>query len=230
ELTNASLDISHFNHLGSDHAPVTLSFSLTSPPPLSVDHPRLLWHLSNLMAQKYAATFTEKVRPLKSKLANHVKALAETIDTTNISPPPIEDLAAELTGIIHSSLDKTVGRKKPKESGNAFFWTPVLQDLIDKRDKSYRLWKQASEGVGKGIKYKNYTAAKFLYKTELTRRRRETYALFLAKLSNGSFTDTTATIKRIKRTRTISPGFTHPAGPTAAAVEMSRHLRTVYAG
>ncbi|CEP07321.1 hypothetical protein [Parasitella parasitica] len=50
------------------------------------------------------------------------------------------------------------------------------------------------------------------------------------KLSNGSFTDSTATIKRISHNRTATAGFSHPDGPNAAARTMANHLLHVFAG
>jgi hypothetical protein len=68
------------------------------------------------------------------------------------------------------------------------------------------------------------------FKAELKRRRRETWKQFCAKLSDGPYTDTTATIKRLRRSRTTSPSYSHPEGPDMAAITMASHLRSVFAG
>ncbi|KAG1128318.1 hypothetical protein G6F37_014183 [Rhizopus arrhizus] len=57
-------------------------------------------------------------------------------------------LANELTSIIHSCLDDSVGQKKPRGSGNAWFWTDDLQALFDRREQARRKWKR-TVGINK---------------------------------------------------------------------------------
>ncbi|KAG1531368.1 hypothetical protein G6F50_016734 [Rhizopus delemar] len=57
-------------------------------------------------------------------------------------------LANELTSIIHSCLDDSVGQRNPRGSGNAWFWTDDLQTLFDRREQTRRKWKRAA-GVNK---------------------------------------------------------------------------------
>ncbi|KAG1078425.1 hypothetical protein G6F40_016712 [Rhizopus arrhizus] len=61
-------------------------------------------------------------------------------------------------------------------------------------------------------------------------RRRATWKQFCETLSSGPLSDTTATIKRIRRNRTMSPSYSHPEGPTVAATTMANHLKQVFSG
>ncbi|KAI8380021.1 hypothetical protein EDC96DRAFT_424337, partial [Choanephora cucurbitarum] len=110
------------------------------------------------------------------------------------------------------------------------FWTSSLQSLVDAREDARSAWKRASDGVGKAALWRVYLASCDRFNAELKRRRRETWKQFCDKLSSGPFSDTTATIKRLRRSRTTSPGFSHPEGPAVAATVMSSHLRSVFAG
>ncbi|KAI7870880.1 uncharacterized protein EV154DRAFT_581118, partial [Mucor mucedo] len=224
------------HHMGSDHVPVSLSFSMTSnlPPPSA--HPRLLWNLSRLGQEKYhkkyISLFTEKISPLHLELQQELQdAMSNGTSTHNDSDPPdINYLANELTDIIHHCLDLSVGRKKPKQPGDAYFWTPTLQKLLDTRDQAHRAWKRCSNGLNKALKWVEYTDAMALYRIELKRQRRETWKNFCSKLSDGSFSETTSIIKKLRRKKVISPSFSHPEGPKAAATVMARHLRGVFSG
>jgi hypothetical protein len=247
DLVNTSLVIRE-NSLGSDHVPVTLTCSLQDAPPPPVAHPRVLWKMSVLdehkSAELYKSLFRVKVSPIKNALLAEVKYSLELYARNNSrtsthaipfqhnrEPPDVDRLADRLTEIIHYCLDHSVGRKKPpRPPGNARFWTDRLQSLVDSREDTRRAWKRAPDGVGKAVFWKEYVAACDAFTCELKRRRRETWKQFCDKLSNGDFAETTTIIKRMRRNRTMSPGFSHPEGPATAATVMSSHLRSVFAG
>ncbi|KAI7888787.1 uncharacterized protein EV154DRAFT_604592 [Mucor mucedo] len=117
-----------------------------------------------------------------------------------------------------------------RSPGDAYFWTPTLQKLLDTRDQAHRAWKRCSNGLNKALKWIDYTDAMALYWIELKRERRETWKKFCSKLSDGSFSETTSIIKKLRRKKVISPSFSQPEGPKAAATEMARHLRGVFSG
>ncbi|KAG1314457.1 hypothetical protein G6F62_013920 [Rhizopus arrhizus] len=138
-------------------------------------------------------------------------------------------LANELTSIIHSCLDDSVGQKKPRGSGNAWFWTDDLQALFDRREQARRKWKR-TVGINKVLRWQEYEVAAHRFKSALYCRRRATWKQFCETLSSGPLSDTTATIKRIRRNRTMSPSYSHPEGPTVAATTMANHLKQVFSG
>ncbi|KAG1451396.1 hypothetical protein G6F56_008100 [Rhizopus delemar] len=135
----------------------------------------------------------------------------------------------KLSNIIHSCLDDSVGQKKPRGHGNAWFWTADLQHLFDHRESVRRRWKRAV-GINKALRWEEYRSACSSFTNAMQRRRRTTWKLFCDKLSSGPLDGTTSIIKRIRRNRTLTPQFSHPEGPTAAETTMATHLQQVFSG
>lgn len=238
----------HDDTIGSDHLPVSLTCKMPAPPLPRLDHPRILWKLSLLndpnSKQLYQSLFLAKVGPFKQQLLAKVKyaidvhlctenngTLADLPNHPNGDIPNLDALADDLTAIVHASLDEALGRKKKVlPPGNAWFWTETLDSLVQARATARKKWKRTPDGIRKALRWKEYIAACEKFTLEMKRRKRETWKKFCEKLSNGPLAETTATIKRLRRNRTISPGFSHPEGPSKAASIMSRHLRSVFAG
>lgn len=237
----------HEANLGSDHVPVSLSFRIPDAPPPAIAHPRLLWKLSLLDDHKsveiYQTLFKAEIATIKAALLAEVKyslVLCQPNSSTSthqmshhspLAAPDVDILADRLTRAIHTSLDKSVGRKKPPgPPGNARFWNDSLQHLVELRENARRAWKRAPDGVGKALLWRQYLTASKKFSSAITSRRNATWKEFCYKLSNSPFSDTTAIIKRIRRNRTITDSFTHPEGPATAAKIMANHLRGVFAG
>jgi hypothetical protein len=234
--------------LGSDHLPVSLTFTMESTPPPSVSHPRLLWKLYSLdnleTGQLYRSLFKLKSGPLKHQLLAEVKCAIElfqslgsnptTHDTfyaSGVSPPDVNSFATDLQDVLYFCMDHSLGRKKaPRPPGNTWFWTDSLQDLVSARSSAYTKWKRTRDGLDKALRWKKYLTACDRFNQELKRRRRETWKRFCEKLSSDPFVETMSTVKRLKRNRTTSPSYSHPEGPSVAAYTMSSHLRSVFAG
>ncbi|KAG0927454.1 hypothetical protein G6F30_012709 [Rhizopus arrhizus] len=92
-----------------------------------------------------------------------------------------------------------------------------------------RKWKR-TVGINKVLRWQEYEVAAHRFKSALYCRRRATWKQFCETLSSGPLSDTTATIKRIRRNRTMSPSYSHPEGPTVAATTMANHLKQVFSG
>jgi hypothetical protein len=233
-LIRPRIDIRTDYSLGSDHHPVSLSFLMLRSPPPPPTHPRLLWNLSRLSDENcaYVRLFRERVAPLREELT----ALLDGSDDLNLDsasgsvPPDIERLGSTLVDVIHSSLDDSVGRREPRAPGNAWFWTPALQDAADYREDCRRWWHDEPDALRKLALWPLIKEADVAFKRACKKRKRETWKDFCKRLSSEAFSQTTSFIKGVRRTRTVTPQFTHPEGPAAAASEMARHLRNVFAG
>ncbi|KAL0582172.1 hypothetical protein ABG067_008055, partial [Albugo candida] len=153
DLIEPSLVVRTDLSMGSDHHPVSLSFTLPTAPPPPSDHPRLLWNLSKLAHPRceYVSLFASRVQPLYQRLKLLIPGSRDLavgadagvsfsfvsgftgcqsdvsgsgsgagIDASgNDVCPDIDGLADELTAIIHSSLDDSVGRRVPRPPVNA---------------------------------------------------------------------------------------------------------------
>jgi hypothetical protein len=223
DLIEPALQVRSDLSMGSDHHPVSLSFIMPQAPPPPSDHPRLLWHLSKLSHRdcKYASIFSDRVHPLMDRLQQA---------TDSPTCPDINGLAVELTDLIHSCLDDSIGKKKPGAPGNAWFWNDTLQKAADYREKCRRRWQHESDCTKKVAKHDIYLEAAHQFKIECKRRKRQTWKAFCYTLATSDYAITTGIIKRIRRNRVTTPQFMHTEGPAAAALAMSRHLRNVFAG
>jgi hypothetical protein len=235
DLVNPFLNVRLDLSMGSDHHPVTLSFTLPLAPPPPSAHPRLLWNLGKLSKPKcaYAEIFSSRVKPLHDKLKLLVSADNSDDDSNSArceSAPDIDALSTELTDCIQSSLDDSVGRSKPTPSGQSWFWTSLLQDRADYREDCRRIWRNEPDVLRKTALWDAYEAADSQLKLDVKRRKRATWKEFCKKLSTGPFAETADIVKRIRRSRVITPRFSHVDGPAAAALTMSQHLQTVFSG
>ncbi|KAG1437304.1 hypothetical protein G6F56_013172 [Rhizopus delemar] len=201
--------------LGSDHHPVSLSCVLPPPPPPPA-HPRLLWNLSRLAEPDclYVDLFRSRIQPFRECLTTYASP-------TTTTAPDMDLLANELTSIIHSCLDDSVGQKKPRGPGNAWFWTEDLQVSFDRREQARRKWKRAA-GINKALRWQEYQVAAKQFKSSLYSRRRATWKQFCETLSSGPLSDTTATIKRIRRNRTFKSSRVHLFRPPGTMHRPSR--------
>lgn len=105
-----------------------------------------------------------------------------------------------------------------------------MQDRADLREDCRRQWRNEPDALRKATLWSVYEAADSQFKLDVKRRKRATWKQFCHKLSNGPFGETTDVIKRIRKSRVITPQFSHVEGPAAAAFAMSRHLQGVFSG
>ncbi|KAG1368960.1 hypothetical protein G6F61_012739 [Rhizopus arrhizus] len=227
DLVNPQLQVREDLSMGSDHHPVTLSCVLPTSPPPSTTHPRLVWNLSRMLEPDclYGKFISERMTPFKEHLLTFLDPCRESYN----SKPDFDELATTFTDIIHSCLDDSVGRRTPKSTNNAWFWTPDLQFEFDYRERCRLHWKRAA-GVEKAMRWDTFTAACRRFKLALQRRRRATWKQFCQKLSSGPLHETTSIIRKIRRNRTSTPQFAHPEGTSAAAQVMADHFRQVFSG
>ncbi|KAG1436217.1 hypothetical protein G6F56_013653 [Rhizopus delemar] len=79
----------------------------------------------------YVDLFRSRIQPFRECLITYASP-------TTTTAPDMDLLATELTSIIHSCLDDSVGQKTPRGPGNAWFWTEDLQTLFDRREQARR--------------------------------------------------------------------------------------------
>ncbi|KAG1489959.1 hypothetical protein G6F46_011333 [Rhizopus delemar] len=226
DLVHPQLQVREDLSMGSDHHPVTLSCILpTSPPPSP--HPRFVWNLSRMQEPDclYGKFISERMTPFKE----HLLTFLDPCRASYNSKPNFDELAATFTGIIHSSLDDSVGRRVPKNSNHIWFWTPELQSEFDYRERCRLNWKRAA-GIDKVGRWDTFIAACRRFKIALQRRRRATWKQFCQKLSSGPLHETTSIIRKIRRNRSSAPQFAHPEGPLVAAQTMADHFQQVFSG
>ncbi|CDH56232.1 polyprotein [Lichtheimia corymbifera JMRC:FSU:9682] len=117
-LDSPSIAIENDMDLGSDHKPVRLTFTPSSPAPPPQQHPRQLWHLNKLsdpeIHQQYGTHLTTNIQPV-------LDSLTLAIDN-NDTPPDIDALSTMFTDAIHHALDTSIGRKKPGTRDNSNKW------------------------------------------------------------------------------------------------------------
>lgn len=226
-LDSPSIAIENDMDLGSDHKPVRLTFTPSSPAPPPQQHPRQLWHLSKLsdpeIRQQYGTHLTTNIQPV-------LDSLTLAIDN-NDTPPDIDALSTMFTDAIHHALDTSIGRKKPgtRDNSNKWFWNDELQTAFERREYCYQRLRHADE-IERPFWVEQHNDAKRHMRSLIASRKRETWKQFCEKLAKDDFGKTTATIKRIRQRRMTSHTFTHPNAATAAANTMANHLKTVYAG
>ncbi|KAG1110005.1 hypothetical protein G6F61_011080 [Rhizopus arrhizus] len=227
ELVDPTLVVREDLNMGSDHHPVSLTCLLPELPPPPPTHPRKLWNLSRLTEEDctYVSIFSDRILSFHERLLTFFDPHSQSY----LQKPDHDALAAELTGIIHSSLDDSVGRKNPKQSNNSWFWTPLLQDAFDHREHCRKEWHRAV-GIEKCQAWDRYQLACHYFNRDMKRRRRETWRQFCNKLSSGPLQETASIVRRVKRNRAITPTFNHPNGPQAAADTMANHLKQVFSG
>ncbi|KAK4513149.1 uncharacterized protein ATC70_012943 [Mucor velutinosus] len=222
-LLHPSLIVHSNMSINSDHHPVSLSFAFDSPPPVRVDHPRWMWNLSKLEdpSCSYAPLFANRIAPFHDDLVSLLPSTA---------CPDFDALGNTLTDCIHSSLTESVGRRLPKPPGNAWFWTSDLQAAFDLREHLHTRWLRSPNPFEQCKRWGEYLAAKKAFQKAIRRRRRQSWKQFCTKMATQPLGDTTGTLKRIIRGRSLSAPFSHPEGPVAAASTMAQHLRGIYAG
>lgn len=135
-LDSPSIAIANDMDLGSDHKPVSLSFTPSSPPAPQQSHPRILWHLTKLsdpdIRSQYRTQLTTNIQPV-------TESLTAAMDDNDTSPD-IDALSDMFTTAIHQSLDTSLGRKKPaiRDNKNKWFWNEELQDAFDRREYCFK--------------------------------------------------------------------------------------------
>ncbi|KAG0820814.1 hypothetical protein G6F19_012264 [Rhizopus arrhizus] len=175
ELVDPTLVVREDLNMGSDHHPVSLTCLLPELPPPPPTHPRKLWNLSRLTEEDctYVSIFSDRILSFHERLLTFFDPHSQSY----LQKPDHDALAAELTGIIHSSLDDSVGRKNPKQSNNSWFWTPLLQDAFDHREHCRKEWHRAV-GIEKCQAWDRYQLACHYFNRDMKRRRRETWRQF----------------------------------------------------
>jgi len=223
DLLNPSLVVHSDISINSDHHPVSLSFTFDSPPPVRVDHPRWMWNLSKLEdpSCSYTTLFSDRIAPFHDHL---VSLLPST------TCPDFDSLGDTLTDTIHSSLTDSVGRRFPKPPGNTWFWTSDLQTAFDLRERLHTRWRRSPTPFEQCKRWAEYLAAKRAFQKAIRRRRRQSWKQFCDKMATQSLGETTGTLKRIIRGRSLSAPFSHPEGPVSAAATMAGHLRSIFSG
>ena len=224
-LTNVSMTIESDMDLKSDHKPVCISFTMDQPPPPRDNHPRQLWNLSKLYddepRQKYKELFIEEI-------ANVHDQIKTAIENNNIEPD-IDNLSNQLTNCIHSSLDQSIGRRKPRPPQVKWFWNDELEKAFQNREKCYRR-KIKATGIQQGVWTIKHREASKKFDSLVQKRKRQAWRNFCIKLANDELSNTTATIKRIRQNWIVNPTFSDVAGPEVAANKMSQQLARTFSG
>lgn len=230
DLLNPQMLIRDDLSLDSEHKIVYLTFTPAHAPLTYSQEPmRKTWFMQQLKHpvkyDAYVNAFAEAIAPVTARLEHYMESPVDGITV------PIDDLTTDLNNAIYDSLDKTLGRKGNKAySRLKWFWTPELDQAVKRREHFYTKWRRALTAPNKLKWWLKHQEAKAQFRLALTRRRAETWRTFCTKLDNGNFTAASATMKQIRRSRTIHPTFTHPEGPTAAANQMADHLEGIFSG
>lgn len=223
----ATMEILSSLSLHSPHRAIHLALSITPTISPSTPYPRRTWNLSRLqendVCELYATTVANNMISLHTKIQLLLRQPPSTI-------PDIDELCTQFTNNIHHALDTALGTRSPKpKDKNAWFWTPHLQDLVDKREKYFKKLKH-TYGLSRIPLLNLYQQAKQQLKLAIKARRRTTWREFLDHLSHQDYQLTTRQIKAMRTKRKPSPSFTSPMGPQAAANIMADTLATVFDG
>lgn len=224
----ATMEILTSLSLNSPHRAIRLALTITPATPSSTLYPRRTWNLSRLkendVCALYDTTIANNMIPLHTKIQLLLRHPPSII-------PDIDDLCSQFTNNIHQALDSALGTKTPKQKDkNAWFWTPHLQDLVDKREKYYKKLKKHTSILNRQPLIDLYQQAKKQLQLAIKARRRTTWREFLDHLTNQDYQLTTRQIKAMRNKRKPSPSFTSPLGPQAAANTMADTLAAVFDG
>lgn len=206
-----------------------LTFSLANltatsilPPP-----PRRRWRLHRLKDPDICNQYLHRFTVLSQPLAQQLDSMVNTLPT---QPPPLEALSDSLCQSIYSALDDSV-QPSHHDPGRPirWFWTEELQRSVEHREHCYRKWRHAI-GTAKLDWWLKLQEARAKFRSAVRQRRQQTWQAFCNRMASREFPATAAKVSKLKRGRTLSPTFSHPDGPQAAADAMQQYLATVFSG
>ncbi|KAG0162961.1 hypothetical protein DFQ30_000965, partial [Apophysomyces sp. BC1015] len=141
--------------------------------------------------------------------------------------PPINDLSDMLNQSLYQALDNSIGTKATPPKSAKWFWTPALQDAVNRREHCYRKWRRAA-GTAKISWWIAHQEARARLRLAVRARRNTTWRNFCDRMATRNFPAATAKLSKIRRGRTIQPTFTHTDGAQVAADTMKSHLKRVF--
>ncbi|CEP09529.1 hypothetical protein, partial, partial [Parasitella parasitica] len=241
DLEGMSMTINHDVYLGSDHKMVHFSLPHNfRPPPITNIHPRLLWNLNKFKQSKIHPTrHLDYIRQYRNQISPHLTALSQRMEPTILSSISehdykqeyIDNLNTTLIEIVHSSLDSTIHRHKPRQKDWKWFYSQQLADACHHRERLYKKWKHANQ-FNKILFFEQFQEAAEKVKSLINKNKRLYFRQFCDKLCTSEFSKAASKIKNIKRnkSRLASNVFQHIDGPQAAVDAITTSWQDTYDG
>ncbi|CAO3611956.1 unnamed protein product [Mucor hiemalis] len=196
-LSSPSIAIDSDLSLSSDHNLMHLSFLYDFVPvssgsdSASTVHPRRLWNLSRLNEDGpqdlYLHNFVTRAESL-------YLSILDLLQHPPSSRPDIDGICHQLNDVIYTSLDVSIGSRRPRPPAHdKKYWTPLLQQAADHRDKLYSRWRRAS-GIDKAEQYNLFQRAQQSFRTAVLCAKRQSFRAF-CDLLDKDFVKATSTIE-----------------------------------